>query len=284
MNKVSVVIPFYNAEAYFGEMLDSVLTQTWENIQLVAVNDGSADRSGDIFLEYEPRLKEKFGEVIYLKHDRNRSASEAINTALPFCDGEYFCWADADDILMPDNIRKKAEYLDRFPSLALVRNNGARFEQESGRHAEFAKAGDKQVRSIFEDLLFSRTFCNPGCYMLRTEAFLSCYPNRTIPVSRQGQNMQMLLPPASLSDCGYIDDILILYRIHKTNHHLSFSRFPDMLEREREFEQLQLAVLPHCRCDRELWEGKIRRYWRQEIEKLKRSYADAIRQYERGRR
>ena len=91
--------------------------------------------------------------------------------------------------------------------------------------------------------------------------------------------MQMLLPPASLSDCGYIDDPLFLYRIHTTNHSLSFSHFPDLLERKKEFEQLQLRVLPHCRCDQKLWEAKIHLYWQQEIENLKNSYLYAIRQH-----
>ena len=284
MKKVSIIIPIYNAEPYFREMLDSVLSQTWQNIQLVAVNDGSTDHSEDIFRGYEPRLKEKLSEVIYLKHGKNLSASEAVNTALPFCDGEYLCCVDADDILMPDNIRKKAEYLDQFPSLAMVRNNGVQFRQESRRYSEIAKPEDKKVKPVFEDLLFSNTYCHDGCYMLRSEAFFSCYPDRKIPVSRQGQNMQMLLPPASLSDCGYIDDLLILYRIHTTNHSLSFSRFPDMMKRKADFEQLQLEVLPHCRCDQEMWEANIHRYWQQEIEDLKQAYLDAICQYKGIRR
>ncbi|MBQ3705274.1 MAG: glycosyltransferase family 2 protein [Clostridia bacterium] len=279
MKKISLIIPVYNAEPWFQEMLNSVLAQTWPHIQLVIVNDGSTDRSEDIFLGCEPALKERLSEVIYLRHEQNLSASEAINTALPWCDGEYLCWADADDVLHPDSIRKKAEYLDRFPSLAMVRHNSVIFLQNSGRYAEIAKPEDKQVKNIFEDLLFSRTFCCPGCYMLRSEVFFACYPGRKIPVSRQGQNMQMLLPPASVSDCGYMDDRLFLYRIHGANHSLSFSRFPDLLERKKEFEQLQLRVLPHCRCDREWWEARIHRYWQQETEDLKKSYLSAIRRH-----
>lgn len=278
MNKVSLIIPFYNAEPFFREMLDSILAQTWQNIQVIAVNDGSTDRSEDVFRACEPRLKEIFSEVIYLRHEQNLSASAAVNTALPFCDGEYLCFVDADDILMPESIRKKAEYLDQFPSLALVRNNGVQFQQESREYSELARPEDKQVRSVFEDLLYSRTFCHDGCYMLRSEAFFFCYPDRKIPVSRQGQNMQILLPPASLSDCGYIDDILFLYRIHTTNHSLSFRRISDRLERKREFEQLQLDVLPHCHCNQELWKEKIHSYWVWDIENLKRSCFDLIRE------
>ena len=279
MNKVSFILPIYQAEPYLSEMLDSVLAQTWPNIQLLAVNDGSSDRSEDIFLRYEPGLKEKLSEVLYLRHEQNLGASAAVNTALPFCDGEYLFWADADDVLMPDNIRKKAEYLDRFPSLAMVRNNGLQFRQGSRRYSEIAKPEDKQVKSVFEELLFSATFCYAGCYMLRSEFLFSCYPDRKIPVSRQGQKLQLLLPPASLSDCGYIDDLLYLYRIHPDSHSRSFSRFPDMLARQAGFEQLQLEILPHCRCDRERLEEKIRSHWRQETENLKQRYLDAIRQY-----
>ena len=279
MHKVSIIVPIYNAEPYLREMLDSILAQTWQNIQLIAVNDGSTDRSEDVFRRCEPGLREKLSEVVYLRHEQNLSASEAVNTALPFCDGEYLFTADADDVLMPDNIRKKAEYLDRFPSLAMVRSNGVQFRQESGRYSEVAGPEDKRVKNIFENLLFFETFFIDGCYLLRSDAFFSCYPDRRIPVSRQGQNMQMLLPPASLSNCGYIDDILYQYRIHSTNHSRSFSRFPDTLKREMGFEQLQLEVLPHCRCDQKSWEAKIRRYWQRETDNLKQSYLDAIRQH-----
>ena|GEM_PF-1142525 len=335
MKKVSIIIPVYNAEAYFGDMLDSILAQTWPDIQLIVVNDGSTDRSEDVFRSREAELKKKLSEVIYLKHDQNRSASEAMNTALPFCDGEYLCWADADDLLLPDSIRKKAEYLDRFPAFALVRSNGAQFQHESGacsggrysegqcseqrylerwcsegrfsesrysegqnseerystepclesrysewQYSELANSADKQVKSVFEDILFTKTYCHNGCYMVRSEVFFSCYPDKRIPVSRQEQNMQMLLPPASCSDCGYIDDILFLYRIHGDNHSLGFTHFPDMLQRRKDFEQLQLEVLPHCRCDQKLWESKIHRFWQQEIENLKQNYIEAIRQYQ----
>lgn len=277
MSSVSLIVPFFNAEPWFREMLDSVLAQTWPDIRLVAVNDGSADGSEDIFRTCEPALRRKLSRVVFLRHDRNLGASEAVNTALPFCDGDYICCADADDVLLPDSVRRKAEYLDRFPSLALVRTDGVVFHQESGRYSEIAKPGDKQVRNIFGDLLFSRTYCLDGCYMLRSSAFFACYPDKKIPASRQGQNMQMLLPPASLSDCGYIDERLFIYRDHPEGHSHGFSRFPDQLERKRDFERLQLRVLPHCRCDRELWEAEIRRYWERETENLKKSYLDAVR-------
>ena len=279
MSSVSLIVPFFNVKPWFREMLDSVLAQTWPDIRLVVVNDASADGSEEVFCACEPALRRKLGRVVFLSHDRNLGASEAVNTALPFCDGDYLCCADADDVLHPESNRLKVEYLDRFPSLTLVRTNGVVFHKESGQYTEVAKPADKQVRNIFEDLLFSRTYCLNGCYMLRSSAFFSCYPDRKIPVSRQGQNMQMLLPPASLSDCGYIDENLFMYRDHRTSHSHGFSHFPDMLERKRDFEQLQLKVLPHCRCDQELWEAEIRRYWQRETEDLKKHYLEAIRRH-----
>ncbi len=282
MNKVSLIIPVCNAGPWFDEMLDSVIAQTWQNIQLIVVNDGSTDDSEEVFRSHETGLKGKFGEVIYCSHGKNLGASAAVNTALPFCDGEYLCQVDADDILMPDSIRKKAEYLDQFPELAMVRTNGVQYDQESGMCTEVAGPGDKRVRSIFEDLLFYGTYCLNGCYMMRSEVFFSCYPDRRIPVSEQGQNMQLLLPPASCSDCGYIDDILFRYRIRPQGHHMHFTKFPEMLERKKEFMRLQLVVLPHCRCDQALWEDRIRRYWEHEIENLKQSYLDVIRRHHGG--
>ncbi len=284
MKKVSLILPFHNAEAYFAEMLESVRGQTWPNLQLIAVDDGSTDGSDAVFRACEPGLRAALGEVILLRHGENRSASAAVNTALPYCGGDYLCWADADDILLPDSIRKKAEALDRNPELALVRHNGLRFLQGSGKGAELAAPGDKRTQSIFEDLLFGRTYCHNSCYMVRTDAFLACYPDRRIPESRQGQNLQMLLPPASLSDCGYLDDRLFLYRVHEGSHSQGYTRLPELLRRQAEFEDLQLRVLKHCRRDPAVWEAEIRRYWQGEREDLKRRCLDAVRRKEENRR
>lgn len=99
---VSLIIPIYNDELFLGECLDSVLNQTYKNLEIILVDDGSRDRSGIIADEYakkDIRLK-----VI---HQENKGVSTARNVALDVVTGDYVCFSDADDILSPDYV----EYL-----------------------------------------------------------------------------------------------------------------------------------------------------------------------------
>lgn len=277
MKSVSLIIPVYNAGEYFASMLESVLTQTYTNLQLIVVNDGSTDDSAAVFRRFEPRLRERFPSVLWLEHEYNESASQAMNTALPHCTGEYLMWADADDLLLPENVAHKVAFLDTHPEFALVRCNGTQTDLNTGEEQELAKPSDKYTQDVFETLLTSKTYCHCGCYMVRSEVFFSCYPERNIPVSRQGQNMQMLLPPASCSLCGYIDEMLYIYRIHTNNHSRSFVTYPQRLERFDGFEKLQRATLPHCRCDQTLWADKIDAIWSAARNDLRREYVLRIR-------
>lgn len=102
-NIVTLIAPFYNAEDYLERFLISLLGQTYINVQVILVNDGSDDNSDDVVKRYTDKLKDKFYEFIYLKKN-NGGAASAINFALKYVEGEYLCWADCDDELLPDNI------------------------------------------------------------------------------------------------------------------------------------------------------------------------------------
>jgi len=276
MEKVSLIIPLYNAGAYFEEMLQSILTQTYPNIQLLVVDDGSIDDSAGVFYRYENELKSKLTEVLFFQHECNQGAASAMNTALPYCTGEYLAWVDADDWMSENNIAKKVQFLQEHPEFVIMRCDGMQIDMQNGKKETLAQESDKEIKCRFEDLLFSKTYCHCGCYLVRAEAFFSCYPQRQIPVSRQGQNMQMLLPPLSLGECGYLDEVLYFYRIHGANHARSFVSFPQRMERVNGFEKLQLDILPHCNCDRETYSRMIREYWNRERMCLRRQYLQAV--------
>ena len=112
--KVSVIIPVYNAGKYLRACLDSVINQTHKNIQIVAVNDGSTDNSGEILDEYAENYKN-----IKVFHTENRGVCAARNMGLDNADGEWIAFLDADDylalnaieILYSDGIKYNADIL-----------------------------------------------------------------------------------------------------------------------------------------------------------------------------
>lgn len=92
MTKISVIVPCFNAENYIRRCLDSVLKQTFEDFEVIVINDGSTDCSADILNEYthaDNRIK-VFSQV-------NKGLSEARNSGLKMATGEYICFLDADD-------------------------------------------------------------------------------------------------------------------------------------------------------------------------------------------
>ena len=109
--KVSVIIPIYNVEKYIEECLESVINQTHTNLEIILIDDGSNDNSGNIADSYA--LKDSRIKVV---HKKNEGVSIARNTGIDIATGEYICFSDADDYLMNDYV----EYL-----LDLITKNDA---------------------------------------------------------------------------------------------------------------------------------------------------------------
>lgn len=93
--KVSVIIPVYKAEPYLRRCLDSVLCQTYQNLEIILVDDGSPDNSGAICDEYAAK-----DDRILVIHQENKGVSAARNTALHIATGEYIVFIDSDDSVL----------------------------------------------------------------------------------------------------------------------------------------------------------------------------------------
>lgn len=95
MPKVSVIVPIYNVEKYLEKCINSLLSQTLENIQIILVNDGSKDNSGNIAKEYEKNNKDR---VIYVEKE-NGGLSDARNYGLKYATGDFIAFLDSDDYI-----------------------------------------------------------------------------------------------------------------------------------------------------------------------------------------
>ncbi|MGK0185205.1 MAG: glycosyltransferase involved in cell wall biosynthesis [Verrucomicrobiales bacterium] len=100
---VSILIPCYNSEAYLAEALDSALAQTYTNVEVIVVDDGSSDDSTEVLSSY--------GDRIRWKSIPNGGACAARNEALKLAKGNFIQFLDADDLLMPDKIARQLPLL-----------------------------------------------------------------------------------------------------------------------------------------------------------------------------
>lgn len=113
---ISVIVPAYNAENFIGETLNSVLSQTYRNIEVLVVDDGSQDRTPEIVKAFVQK-----DERVILLQQTNAGVAAARNLAIQISRGEYIAPLDADDIWYPEKLEKQVQcFLEADESVGLV--------------------------------------------------------------------------------------------------------------------------------------------------------------------
>ena len=138
---VSVIIPVYNVEKYLAQCLDSVLTQDFEDIEIICVDDGSPDRSIDILLDYAAR-----DSRVRIIRRENGGLSAARNTGLDSAKGKYVYFLDSDDMLAPNALVQLTERAERDALDVLYFDSQTIYESEEIR-LKHGKLGDNSDRS-----------------------------------------------------------------------------------------------------------------------------------------
>lgn len=98
---ISIIVPVYNVEKYLPQCLDSIIGQTYSNIEIICVNDGSPDNSIDILTDYAHR-----DSRIKIVSQKNKGLSSARNTGLHYASGDYIMFVDSDDWIELDTCEK----------------------------------------------------------------------------------------------------------------------------------------------------------------------------------
>ena len=110
-SKVSMIVTCYNKVKYIGEMFDSIISQEWNNIELILVNDGSTDGTRDVITEYESKFYKRGYDVVIIDQE-NEGVCAATKAGLSCITGKYVCIVDADDELDPKYISTMAGWLE----------------------------------------------------------------------------------------------------------------------------------------------------------------------------
>jgi len=120
--KVSVCIPVYNGSRYIGESIDSVLAQTYEDFDLIVCDNCSTDNTGEIVRSYHDK------RITYTRNKENLGLVGNANRCLELAKGEYICIWHHDDIMLPDNLQRKVDFLDQNPKVGFVHSNLIRID------------------------------------------------------------------------------------------------------------------------------------------------------------
>lgn len=260
MATVSLIVPCYNMEKYINQCIDSILAQTYKDIQLIIVNDGSTDQSESLIMSRQSEIESTLAEFVYLKQE-NGGVGAACNTGFKPVDGKYLILLDCDDTLEPESIQSQKDYLDKHPDYAVVRTNGWDV-YEDGRKKELFISDDslEEKTDIFNDLLMGYAYNWPGTYMIRMTVLDRIYPSREIYPSRGGQNLQFLLAAAYKNKTGFIKTPLMNYTIRKDSlSHFSKNPLEKQLAAMATYKDIREHII-HSVCDpfdAELFQKKI---------------------------
>lgn len=104
--KVSIVIPAYNASNYLAEAIDSALAQTYKNIEIIVVNDGSKDDGATA------AVAARYGNKIRYFEKENGGSSSALNTGIANMTGDWFSWLSHDDLYLPHKVQSQIDYMN----------------------------------------------------------------------------------------------------------------------------------------------------------------------------
>ena len=110
--KVSIIIPTYNQAEYLKEAIESVLNQTYKNIEIIIVDDGSTDNTLEVVASFD-------NKIVYIQQ-RNKGASSARNTGIKEASGEYVAFLDSDDMWIKNKLEKQIEFIKNDPEIGLL--------------------------------------------------------------------------------------------------------------------------------------------------------------------
>ncbi len=214
---VSIITPCFNGEQFLDRYFNSILSQTYDHLELIFINDGSTDKTEEIALSYKEKLKKRNISYTYL-YQENLGQAAALNRGLKVFSGDYLAWPDSDDEMTPDSIQRRVEFLEKHPDLGIMRSNGLVINDETGEKKRIDNKPHPEAEDIYEDIMLLKTYGNPGPYMIRRNLLEECYPDLDIFVSRTGQNWQIYVPAFSRSLCGYLDEDLFVIHEHSDSH------------------------------------------------------------------
>lgn len=215
MEKVSVVMPAYNAERFIDQSIKSVISQTYKNIELVIVNDGSTDSTADIIRQYA----EAHPNIIkFIDKPLNEGTAKTISRAMREASGDYMCWLSADDMYFEDMIESQLSYLISHPEYDACFSRSVVID-ENNKLLETDYITDEYAERFLSDrhlvycqlLLFGNAF--HGCSLLgKRENF-----NKTgdfNPQYRYAHDYDFWLRFAALSNIGFVNQHNVMGRSH----------------------------------------------------------------------
>ncbi|WP_272995632.1 glycosyltransferase [Paraglaciecola agarilytica] len=200
---ISVVIPVYNAERYILKALRSVCEQSYQNLQIIVLDDGSTDRSKELIESVED-------ERIYLVSRENRGLIATLNEGISLSSGDYIARMDADDICLANRFAKQLEYLQKQTNVGVV-FTGIEYINASGDIIRKKISNEtRKIESV--ELLFGCPVCHPTA-MFNMNVLAKCDIKYDSDFNKT-EDYELWTRLINITQIGILSEALFQYRIH----------------------------------------------------------------------
>lgn len=164
---VSVIIPTYNRAQLIAMAIDSVLAQTYKDLEIIVVDDSSTDNTEELvkgFIKRDNRIK-------YIKHDINKGGAEARNTGIKNARGDYVAFLDSDDMWVSEKLERQINIFEENDDIALVYSNFIRVN-DAGEHIGLGIKPKTIISGfIFREILLRKVYVPLQTWIVRKDCF-----------------------------------------------------------------------------------------------------------------
>ena len=205
---VSVIIPVYNSSKYLKECIDSVLNQTYKNLEIIIIDDNSTDDSVEIINSYKDR------RIKLIKLKKNSGVSICRNKGIELAKGDYITFIDSDDYWNLNKIKKQVKFIEKN-NYAFIYSNYA-FLKKGKKHSTHVPKSITYKEALKNTTIFTSTVMFNMKQLKKDNIYM--------PLIRRGQDTATWWKVLKLGITAYgMDDVLSVYRVG--NSSLSSNKF-----------------------------------------------------------
>lgn len=204
---VTAIIPSYNHAKWIGNAIESVLNQTYKNIELIIVDDGSNDNSKDVIAKYtsDSRIRAIFKE-------KNKGQGHSFNLALDIANGKYIQILPSDDWYLPEKTALQVQHFESLPeSVGLVYGRGQRYFENTGETKSVVLPMYKG--NVLKKIISNGNFVYPASPMIRKSVFENIRFNETY----RAEGEAIFIRIAEKYQFDYVDVDVVVMRAHTFN-------------------------------------------------------------------
>lgn len=212
--KISVIIPTYNRGNIIGNSIKSVLNQTYKNLEVIIIDDGSTDNTKEIISKFEDE------RIRYIKLDENRGGSNARNIGIKIAHGKYISFQDSDDIFYPDKLEKqfkniiyKNSNLD-FCKIKVIFNSSYSHFYPNSRQEKSIYEGN-----IFNELISKGNFISTQAMLVKGKFLKKYFFDPLLPRLQDFDLILRMIPKVKIS---YTKNVLV--ELHMQNDSITLSQ------------------------------------------------------------